>query len=58
MSFVLITMNIGFAAYAHRLLREGGVGLAKRSQEFLLALFLLLVCLCIMIQEGGQPPGL
>jgi apolipoprotein N-acyltransferase len=49
-SFVLIAANVGFAAYANRLFREGAVGLAKRSQEFFLALFLLLVCLSIMIQ--------
>jgi apolipoprotein N-acyltransferase len=50
-SFVLIAMNIGFAAYAHRLLCEGRIGFAKRSQEFLLALFLLLVCLSVLVQE-------
>ena len=41
-SFVLVMMNLGFAAYAHRLFREGAVGLNKRSQEFFLALFLLM----------------
>jgi apolipoprotein N-acyltransferase len=51
-SFVLIMMNVGFAAYAHRLLREEAASLLrKRSQEFLLALFLLLACLCVMVQE-------
>jgi apolipoprotein N-acyltransferase len=51
-SFVLITMNIGFAAYAHRLFHEEVASiLRKRSQEFLLALFLLLACLCVMMQE-------
>ena len=44
-SFVLVAVNIGIAAYAHRLFREGQTGLRRRSQEFLLALFLLLVCL-------------
>ncbi len=50
-SFVIVATNVAFAAYAHRLLREGGVGLGRRSQEFLLAMFLLLVCLSLMIQE-------
>ena len=51
MSFVLVMMNLGFAAYAHRLFREGAVGLNKRSQEFFLALFLLMACLCVHFQE-------
>ena len=50
-SFVLVAMNIGVAALAHRLFRENETGLRRRSQEFLLALFLLLVCLSIDIQE-------
>lgn len=50
-SFVLVAANIGFAACAHRLVREGQVGLRKRSQELLLALFLLLGCLSIEISE-------
>jgi apolipoprotein N-acyltransferase len=50
-SFVLVAVNIGFAAYAHRLLREGERGLRKRSQEFFFALFLLLVCLSVHVQE-------
>lgn len=51
-SFVLVAVNIGFAAYAHRLFREGETGLRKRSQEFFLALFLLLVCLSVHVQEA------
>jgi apolipoprotein N-acyltransferase len=43
-SFVLVSFNIGFCAFAHRLLREGAHGLGRRSQEFMLALFLLLGC--------------
>jgi apolipoprotein N-acyltransferase len=43
-SFVIVSVNLGFAAYAHRLLREGRSGFNKRSQEFFLALFLVLVC--------------
>jgi apolipoprotein N-acyltransferase len=50
-SFALVAANIGFAAYAHRLFREGAKGLNKRSQEFFLALFLLLVCLTIHVQD-------
>jgi apolipoprotein N-acyltransferase len=51
-SFVLIAMNVGFAAYAHRLLVEGERNfLKRRSPEFLLALFLLLACLSIQVQE-------
>ena len=50
-SFVIVAVNVAFAAYANRLFREGSVGLGRRSQEFLLAMFLLLVCLSLMIQE-------
>ncbi|MGH7943552.1 MAG: apolipoprotein N-acyltransferase [Opitutaceae bacterium] len=50
-SFVLVMMNLGFAAYAHRLFREGVTGINKRSQEFFLALFLLLACVSIHFQE-------
>ena len=50
-SFVLVIMNLGFGAYAHRLLREGETGLGKRSQEFFLAMFLLLGCLTVHVQE-------
>lgn len=56
-SFVLIVVNIGFAAYAHRLFFEERVGFNKRSQEFFLALFLLLACLCFQIvQLNGRRP--
>jgi apolipoprotein N-acyltransferase len=50
-SFVLIAMNLGFAAYAHRLIREARSGLGRRSQEFFAALFLLLVCVATQLQE-------
>jgi apolipoprotein N-acyltransferase len=50
-SFVLVAVNIGFTAYAHRLFREGEKGLRRRSQEFFLALFLLLVCLSFLVQD-------
>ena len=50
-SFVLIAFNLGFAAYAHRLLRESRSGLGRRSQEFFAALFLLVICVATQIQE-------
>lgn len=50
-AFVLVSMNLGFAAYAHRLFCEGVTGLNKRSQEFFLAVFLLFVALSIHVQE-------
>lgn len=50
-SFVLVAMNIGFTAYAHRLFCEGATGLRKRSQEFFLGMFLLLVCLSVHVTE-------
>jgi apolipoprotein N-acyltransferase len=50
-SFVLVAFNIGLAAYANRLLREGASGFARRSQEFLLALFLVLACFSVLVQE-------
>ncbi len=50
-SFVLIAVNLGFAAYAHRLICEGKRGLNRRSQEFFATMFLLVVCLSIQMQE-------
>jgi apolipoprotein N-acyltransferase len=50
-SFVLIAVNLGFAAYANRLFFEGLKGLSRRSQEFFLAMFLLIVCLTVHMQE-------
>ncbi len=50
-SFVLIAMNVAFAAYGHRLFREKLRGIKKRSQEFLFAMFLLLVCLTVHVVE-------
>jgi apolipoprotein N-acyltransferase len=55
-SFVLVSFNIGFAAFTNRLFREGEQGLRRRSQEFLLALFLLLVCLSVYVQELTNAP--
>lgn len=56
-SFVLVMMNLGFGAYAHRLFREGATGINKRSQEFFLALFLLLACVCVHFQESFNRRG-
>jgi apolipoprotein N-acyltransferase len=56
-SFVLVMMNLGFAAYAHRLFREGVTGINKRSQEFFLALFLLLACVSVHFQEAFNRRG-
>lgn len=56
-SFVLVMMNLGFGAYAHRLFREGAIGVNKRSQEFFLALFLLLTCVCVHFQESFNRRG-
>ncbi len=53
-SFVIVAVNVGFAAYAHRLFREGRRGFARRSQEFFLAMFLLLVCLCVLITDTSH----
>jgi len=51
-SFVVVAVNVGLAAFGHRLFREGESGLRRRSQEFLLALFLLLVCFSIHVQDA------
>lgn len=56
-SFVLVAMNIGFAAYAHRLFCEKATGLRKRSQEFFLGMFLLLVCLSVHVTETFNRGG-
>jgi apolipoprotein N-acyltransferase len=53
-SFVIVAVNVAFAAYANRLFCEGGIGLGRRSQEFLLAMFLLLVCLSVLVQETAH----
>jgi apolipoprotein N-acyltransferase len=63
-----MTMNVGFAAYAHRLFFEGREGygtkgdgtvafqdgfslLRRRSQEFWMAIFLLLTCMCVFLVQ-------
>lgn len=50
-SFVLAMANLGFAAYAHRLFFEDVRGINRRSQEFFLALFLLLTCVSLHFTE-------
>jgi apolipoprotein N-acyltransferase len=56
-SFVLVSFNIGFAAFAHRLFREGEQGMRRRSQEFMLALFLLLACASLYIGDITNSRG-
>lgn len=52
-SFILALMNLGFAAYGHRLFFEHELkGLKKRSQEFMLGVFGLLVCLSVHVSES------
>lgn len=41
-SFVLISFNLGIAAYAHRIFFEGLTGLRKRSPEFIVALLVMM----------------
>lgn len=55
-SFVLMAMNIGLAAYAHRLFRENHRGLRRRSPEFLAAMFLLLICVATQIRQTFDRP--
>ncbi len=50
-SFVLVAMNVGFAAVAHSLFVERQSGWGLRRPEFLFALFLLMVCVSIQVQE-------
>ncbi|MCF7689470.1 MAG: apolipoprotein N-acyltransferase [Cephaloticoccus sp.] len=50
-SFILITFNLGFAAYAHRLLREKHTGLRRRSPEFMTALLVLMFPSFLLLTE-------
>lgn len=50
-SFILITFNLGFAAYGHRLLREKHRGLRNRSPEFMVALLLLIFSSFLLMTE-------
>jgi apolipoprotein N-acyltransferase len=49
-SFVLIAVNIGFAAVAHSLFHDRQTGWRLRRPEFLFALFLLMVCVSVQVQ--------
>jgi apolipoprotein N-acyltransferase len=50
-SFVLVAVNIGFAAVAHSLFHDRQTGWRLRRPEFLFALFLLMVCVSVQVQE-------
>jgi len=50
-SFVLIAVNLGFAAVAHSLFHDRQTGWRLRRPEFLLALFLLMLCVSVQVQE-------
>ena len=50
-SFVLIAVNIGFAAVAHSLFHDRQTGWRLRRPEFLFALFLLMACVSVQVQE-------
>jgi apolipoprotein N-acyltransferase len=50
-SFVLIAVNIGFAAMAHSLFLGRQTGWRLRRPEFLFSLFLLMVCVSLQVQE-------
>lgn len=50
-SFVLVAMNLGFATMAHSIFVEGKGGWNFRRPEFLLALFMLMACVSIHVQE-------
>ena len=50
-SFVLIAVNIGFSAMAHSLFHDRQTGWRLRRPEFLFALFLLMTCVSVQVQE-------
>ena len=50
-SFVLVAMNLGFAAMAHSLFIERQSGWNLRRPEFMFSLFLLMVCVSVQVQE-------
>lgn len=52
-SFVLVAMNIGFSAMTHSLFSGQG-GWNFRRPEFLLALFMLMACVSVHVQETFQ----
>ena len=51
-SFVLVAVNLGFAAVSHSLLHDRQTGWRLRRPEFLLALFLLMVGVSVQVQEA------
>lgn len=50
-SFILVTVNVAFAAYARRLLHGAGEGARGRCPEFIAAMALLLGCLLLTARE-------
>ncbi|TAG29308.1 MAG: apolipoprotein N-acyltransferase [Verrucomicrobia bacterium] len=51
-SFILVVVNVAFAAYAHKLLASGGLDRARtRCPEFIAAMILLLGCLLLTARE-------
>jgi apolipoprotein N-acyltransferase len=50
-SFVLVAMNVGFGTMAFSLISQGQGGWNFRRPEFLLALFMLMVCLSVHVRE-------
>lgn len=50
-SFVLVAMNIGFAAMAHSLFVERQSGWNLRRPEFMFSLFLLMACVSVQVTE-------
>jgi apolipoprotein N-acyltransferase len=50
-SFILISFNLGFAAYAHRLFFEKQKGLRRRSPEFMAALLVLMFPSFLLLRE-------
>lgn len=50
-SFVLVAVNVAFAAYAHKLLSAGVDRARTRCPEFMAAMFLLLGCLMLTARE-------
>ncbi len=51
-SFVLVAVNLGFAAVAQSLFHDRQTGWRLRRPEFLLALFLLMVGVSVQVQEA------
>lgn len=50
-SFVLVAMNVGFGTMAHSMIAQGQGGWNFRRPEFLLALFMLMICLSVHVRE-------